>query len=138
VRFGVRPDASVIMYPMVPFPELSDAEARAMFAYLRTVPPINNAVARPVATTVAGADAGRAAYYHYGCNSCHGDAGVGLYDLRKGAHDFPTDEALIAYIKHPEVLKPGVKMPTWEGVIAEQDYAPLAVHVRALGASAAK
>src|SRR5262245_53601526 len=36
VRFGVRPDASVIQYPMVPFPELSDDETRAIFAYLRT------------------------------------------------------------------------------------------------------
>jgi mono/diheme cytochrome c family protein len=138
LRFGVRPDATVIVYPMQPFPELSDAEARAIYAYLRTVPPIKNAVARPVATVVAGADAGRAAFYKYGCNGCHGDTGVGLYDLRKNIKDFPTDEALIAYIKHPEIAKPGVKMPTWDGVIAEADYAPLAAHVRALAAAASK
>jgi len=130
----VRPDASVIAYPMVPYPELSDDEARAIYAYLRTVPPIRNAVQRPVATAIAGADAGRAAYYKYGCNGCHGDSGVGVYDLRKGATDFATDEELIAYIRHPEIRKPGVKMPTWDGVIAEADYAPLASHVRALGA----
>ena len=134
LRFGVRPDATVIQYPMVPYPELSDAEARAVFAYLRTVPAIKNAVARPEAVTVAGADAGRAAYYRYGCNGCHGDTGVGLYDLRKGPTNHPTDEALIAYIKHPEIAKPGVKMPTWDGVIAEADYAPLVAHVRALAA----
>ena len=84
LRFGVRPDRSVIVYPMVPFPELSDDDARAIYAYLRTVPVIKNAVARLVAVTPVGADAGRAAYYRYGCNTCHGDAGVGLYDLRKG------------------------------------------------------
>ena len=39
IRFGVRPDRSVIVYPMVPFPELSDDEARAIFAYLRRPPP---------------------------------------------------------------------------------------------------
>jgi len=132
LRFGVRPDASVIVYPMVPFPELSDAEARAIYAYLRTVPAIKNAVPRPAAASVAGMDAGRAAYYRYGCNGCHGDTGVGLYDLRKNITDYPTDDALIAYIKHPEIAKPGVKMPTWDGVIAEADYAPLAAHVRAL------
>ncbi len=137
LRSGVRPDATVIAYPMVPYPELSDAEARAIFAYLRTVPPIKNAVPRTAATTVAGTDAGPAAYYRYGCNGCHGDTGVGLYDLRKGASDFATDEALIAYIKHPETYKPGVKMPTWDGVIAEADYAPLATHVRALGTARA-
>jgi mono/diheme cytochrome c family protein len=133
LRFGVRPDNSVIVYPMVPFPELRDDEARAIHAYLRTVPAIKNAVPRTAAITPAGADAGRAAYYRYGCNGCHGDTGVGLYDLRKGATDFATDDELIAYIRHPEVSKPGVKMPTWDGVIAEADYAPLAAYSRQLG-----
>jgi mono/diheme cytochrome c family protein len=135
LRFGVRPDLSVIVYPMVPFPELSDEDACAIYAYLRTVPPIKNAVSRAAAITPAGADAGRAAYYRYGCNGCHGDTGVGLYDLRKGATDFATDEELIAYIRHPEVWKPGVKLPTWDSVIAEADYAPLAGHVRRLGSA---
>ena len=133
LRFGVRPDLSVIVYPMVPFPELSDGDARAIYAYLRTVPPIKNAVPRTAAVTAVGADAGRAAYYRYGCNGCHGDTGIGVFDLRKGATDFATDDELIAYIRHPEVKKPGVKMPTWDGVIAESDYAPLAAYVRRLG-----
>ena len=134
LRFGVRPDLSVIVYPMVPFPELADADARAIYAYLCTVPPIRNAVSRPAVITPAGADAGRAEFYRYGCNGCHGDTGVGLYDLRKGATDFATDNELIAYIRHPELKKPGVKMPTWDGVIAEGDYAPLAAYARKLGA----
>jgi mono/diheme cytochrome c family protein len=139
VRSGVRPDSTVIAYPMVPFPEIADDEARAIFAYLRTVPPIKNAVARaPAATAAAGAEGGRAIYYKYGCNGCHGDTGLGLYDLRKGATDFPSDDELIAYIRHPEIKKPGVKMPTWDGVIAEADYAPLAAHVRTLGAAKGK
>jgi len=133
VRFGVRPDNTVIVYPMVPFPELTDGDARAIYAYLRTVPPIKNAVARATAVTPVGADAGRAAFYRYGCNGCHGDTGVGVFDLRKGATDFATDEELIAYIRHPEIKKPGVKMPTWDGVIAEGDYAPLAAFARQLG-----
>jgi mono/diheme cytochrome c family protein len=133
LRTGVRPDHSVIVYPMMPFPELHDDEARAIYAYLRTVPPIKNAVPRPTAEVVSGADAGRAAYYRYGCNGCHGDSGVLLYDLRKGATDFPTDDELIAYIRHPEIRKPGVKMPTWDGVIAEADYPPLAAYARSLG-----
>jgi len=135
LRFGVRPDNTVVVYPMVPFPELTDGDARAIYAYLRTVPPIRNAVTRTVAATPVGADAGRAAFYRYGCNGCHGDTGVGLFDLRKGATDFATDEELIAYIRHPEIKKPGVKMPTWDGVIAEADYAPLAAYARQLGKS---
>jgi mono/diheme cytochrome c family protein len=135
LRFGVRPDLSVILYPMVPFPELSDGDARAIYAYLRTVPAIKNAVPRIAAITPVGADAGRAAYYRYGCNGCHGDTGVGVYDLRKGATNFATDDQLIAYIRHPEIAKPGVKMPTWDGVIAEADYAPLAAYARQLGSA---
>jgi mono/diheme cytochrome c family protein len=133
LRFSVRPDRSVLVYPMVPYPELTDGETRAIYAYLRTVPHIQNAVPRPAAQAMTGGDAGRAAYYRYACNSCHGDTGLGMFDLRKGARDFPTDEALIAYIRHPEQFKPGVKMPTWDGAIAEEDYAPLAAYVRKLG-----
>lgn len=135
LRFGVRPDLSVIVYPMVPYPELTEDDARAIYAYLRTVPPIKNLVARTAVITPTGADAGRAAFYRYGCNGCHGDTGVGLYDLRKGATDFATDGELIAYIRHPEIRKPGVKMPTWDGVIAEADYGPLAAYARRLGAA---
>lgn len=134
LRFGVRPDRSVLVYPMVPYPELTDGEARAIFAYLRTVPQIRNAVARPPAPAAEGGEAGRAAYYRYSCNTCHGDTGLGAFDLRAGARDYATDEELIAYIRHPEQFKPGVKMPTWDGVIAEEDYAPLAAYVRKLGA----
>ena len=136
VRFGVRPDKTVVVYPMQPFPELTDDDARAIYAYLRTVPPIKNAVPRPAVAAVTGTDAGRLAFYRYGCNGCHGDSGVGVYDLRKGAKDFPTDPELIAYIRHPEIAKPGVKMPTWDGVIAEEDYAPLAAYARQLGEKA--
>ncbi len=134
LRFGVRPDNSVLVYPMVPYPELTDAESRAIFAYLKTAPKIQNAVKRTLAPAVLTEDAGKAAYYRYSCHTCHGDTGLGLYDLRKGGQNHPTDETLVAYLRNPERFKPGVKMPTWDGVIAEEDYAPLAAYVRTLGA----
>jgi mono/diheme cytochrome c family protein len=134
LRYGVRPDRSVLVYPMLPYPELDDAEARAIFAYLRTVPTLRNAVERPLAPAVPSDDAGKAAYYRYSCHSCHGDTGTLVYDLRKGVPNHPTDPDLIAYIRNPERFKPGVKMPTWDGVIAEEDYAPLAAYVRTLAA----
>lgn len=135
LRYGVRPDRSVLQYPMVPYPELSEDEARAVHAYLLTAPKIRNAVPRPPKAAVATSDAGKAAYYGYGCNACHGDTGTLVYDLRKGVGNYATDADLIAYIRHPELSKPGVKMPTWDGVIAEADYAPLAAYVRTLGAT---
>jgi mono/diheme cytochrome c family protein len=131
LKDGIRPDNRPLRYPMVPYRPLTDEEADAIFAYLRSVPPVRNAVKAPEAYVVAG-DAGKQAYYAYGCNGCHGDTGQGLYDLRKGAENYPTDDELIAWIKHPERLRPGIAMPTWEGVIKEEEYVPLAAYVRTL------
>ena len=129
---GIAPGNRPLRYPMVPFRALTGDEVTAMFAYLRTVPPIANAVPRPSSSVVEGGDRGRQIYYAYGCNSCHGDTGLGLWDLRRGPARYPTDEELIAYIKHPERAKPEIAMPTWDGVIQEDEYAPLASHVRSL------
>ena len=131
VREGIRPDNRPLRYPMVPYRPLTDDEVDAIFAYLRTVPPIRNKVKAPETYVVAG-DQGKQIYYAYGCNGCHGDTGLGQYDLRRGPGKYPTDDELIAWIKHPERLKPGIAMPTWDGVIKEEEYAPLAAYVRTL------
>ena len=136
VKEGVRPDNRPLRYPMVPFRPLTDEEADAIFAYLQTVPAARNKVIPPETYTVSG-DRGRQVYYGYGCNGCHGDTGKGQYDLRQGPAKYPTDDELIAWIKHPERVKPGIAMPTWDGVIKEEDYAPLATYVRSLARGAA-
>jgi mono/diheme cytochrome c family protein len=123
---------------MGPFRALTDDEVSAMFAYLRSVPPIRNKVPSPEPYAVASADRGKQIYYAYACNTCHGDTGLGRYDLRKNPEDYPTDEALVAYIKHPERAKPGIAMPTWDGVIHEDEYAPLVAYVRSLAKGWAK
>ena len=41
-------------------------------------------------------------------------------------------------VRHPAIKKPGVKMPTWDGVIAEAEYAPLAAYARQPGAASRK
>jgi len=113
-----------------------DEEADAIFAFLRTVPAISNRV-KPPETYVVTGDRGKQVYYAYGCNGCHGDSGLGQYDLRKGPAKYPTDDELIAWIKHPERLRPGIAMPTWDGVIQEDEYPPLVAHVRSLAVGAA-
>ena len=133
---GIRPDNRPLRYPMVPYRILEDDDVSAIFAYLRSVPAIVNAVPAPETYVVSSADRGKQVYYTYGCNGCHGDTGVGQYDLRKGPANYPTDEQLIAYIKHPERAKPGIAMPTWDGVIHEDEYPPLAAYVRSLAGAA--
>jgi mono/diheme cytochrome c family protein len=135
LREGIRPDQRPLRYPMVPYRPLSDEEADAIFAYLRTVPAIRNKM-KPAEAYVVSGESGKQIYYAYGCNGCHGDTGHGLYDLRQGPARYPTDDELIAWIKHPERVQPGIAMPTWDGVIKEEEYAPLVAYVRSLGQAA--
>lgn len=130
---GIRPDNRPLRYPMAPYRGLTDAEASAIFAFLRSVPPIRNEVPRATPSAAAG-DPGRRAYYAHGCNGCHGESGSGQWDLRNGSARYPTDAELIAFIRHPERFRPGIAMPTWDGVIREEEYGPLAAYVRALAA----
>ena len=136
VKTGIRPDNTVLRYPMPPMPELTDDDTRAIYAYLRTVPKIHNLVARAARPAVAaGANQGKSLYYHYGCNSCHGDNGQGTGDLRRATEDFPTDARLEAFIRHAPAFRPGTKMPAWNGIIGDSEYAPLIEYVRELGRS---
>ena len=133
LKLGLLPDGRPLRSPMTARPQLTDDEIGAMWAYLRTVPPIVNKVPSPFPEPeVQPADAGRATFHKYGCTSCHGHDGAGTYDLRRAAEHYPTDAALIAYIKHPERTRPGIAMPTWDGTIEDAEYAPLARFVRSL------
>ena len=135
---GVRPDGRPVLFPMEPLPELDDADLSAMYAYLRSVPKVVNAVARAVPPAVAEDDPGKKLYYRYGCYGCHGDTGIGTADLRKGPEHYPTEAALISWIKNAPSIKPGTRMPQWEGVIPDPEFPLLASYVRRLGAAAAK
>jgi mono/diheme cytochrome c family protein len=132
LKMGLLPDGRPLRSPMIARPELTDDEIGAMWAYLRTVLPIAATWPSPFPEPMDNADAGSTVFRKYGCHSCHGEDGAGTHDLRRGVANHPTDESLIAYIKHPERTKPGVAMPTWDGTIEEQEYAPLARFVRSL------
>jgi mono/diheme cytochrome c family protein len=132
VKRGFRPDKKPLRYPMAAFVELEDDEVAAIYAYLKTVPKLQHAVARTPDAVIAG-ESGEVLYHKYACQSCHGETGLGLCDLRKGHHKYPSDAALIAFIKNPALTVPGSRMPAWDGVIEEGDYAPLAAYVRRLG-----
>jgi mono/diheme cytochrome c family protein len=136
VTKGLRPDGRVLHYPMLPKTELEEDEVTAIYAYLRTVPKIRNAVKRPateLAMTAAAGEPGKRVYQKYGCGSCHGESGVGLVgDLRTANEHFASDDALRAWIEDAPKQKPGTKMPPWKGVIRDEDYAPLMTYVRSL------
>lgn len=134
LKGGRRPDGTLLRYPMLPYTGLSDEDAAAIFAHLRTVPPLVNRPARTMAPAPAplGASQGQQVYTRYGCVSCHGEKGLGLFDLRRAGRKYATDEELIAFIKSPASRVPGIRMPAWEGVIREEELVPLAAYVRSL------
>jgi cytochrome c2 len=133
LRSGVRPDRKVLLYPMLPIPELTEGDSAALYAYLKTVPQIRHAVARAEYRTAADASEGKKLYYRYGCPSCHGDAGVGIADLRQATKHYPTDAAIEAWIKNPSSFKAGTRMPTWDGVIQQSEFPALIEYVKELG-----
>lgn len=46
LKYGIVDGQSALRYPMVPYTQLTDYEAAAIYAYLRTVPPIKNKIER--------------------------------------------------------------------------------------------
>lgn len=46
LKYGQKEGEPALRYPMVPYPQLSDKEAKAIFAYLQTISPIDNAIDR--------------------------------------------------------------------------------------------
>jgi mono/diheme cytochrome c family protein len=144
LRESVRPDHSVVRYPMPTYAQLSEAQAGAIYAYLQTVPPVRNAVKRPAAFPAPKAQpgdtlaAGSLLYAFYGCQSCHGATGLGIADLRMASRKYPDDASLKARIQNPAAFHPDSRMPKFEGVVAEQDYGPLLAYVRWLGKKGAE
>ncbi len=47
LRSGLKEGEAALRFPMVPFPQLDDTEVKAIFEYLKTIPPIQNKIARP-------------------------------------------------------------------------------------------
>jgi mono/diheme cytochrome c family protein len=131
VRTGICKDGRALRFPMVPYPELSEAETRAAFAFLKTVPPVRHAVERDFEPAAAVAD-GAALYHKYACVSCHGDNGVGVCDLRQASKKYETDDKLSAFLHDASKFVPGTKMPTWNGTIAEAEYPVLIGYIHSL------
>jgi mono/diheme cytochrome c family protein len=139
LREGVRPDNRPIRFPMDWMPELTPDDAAAIYAYLRTVPVIHNRLDRwqENAAPAAVATSGEKLFYKFYCTSCHGSNGAGtVCDLRGAYVKYKTRDQVMAFIKNASAFVPGTKMPTWSGVIEEDDYGPLADYVKLLADAA--
>jgi mono/diheme cytochrome c family protein len=140
VREGFKPGNKPMHYPMERFVELTPEEVSAMWAYLQTVPVIKKQrqITPEFKLAELNATEGQKIYYKYSCYTCHGQDGVGVCDLTSAGHKYSSNEELIGWIRDPSKILPGSKMPTWNGVIQENEYTPLAEYVRHLGEMARK
>lgn len=133
---GFGPDDAVVRWPMPRYPAMEVHEVEAIYAYLQTVSPVDDAVEPSPPYKMVGrkADGGRHLYMSHGCHYCHGEGGRALADLSGANEDLPTDEELVAFLEDPRRDDPFSIMPRWEGVIAADEYAELCAHVRRLAA----
>lgn len=133
LRHGVRPDQKPIRLPMEAYPGLTDDEAKAIWAYLKTVPAISYRVREtPPGAPPSGASQGKQVYFKYYCHGCHSETGKGMCDLTKTKHSFASDDELKAFILKPYSKYPQTRMPSWEGVIPDGELDQLVQFVRTL------
>lgn len=136
---GFGPDGKVVRWPTHRMPGLEQREVDAMHAYLQTVTPVENQIEESPPYKMVGRKAagGRHLYLSHGCHYCHGHAGDverdGLVDFRGLDERFPTDDALIRFLNNPAKVDAHSPMPSWEGIIAADEYDELIGYLRELG-----
>lgn len=137
---GFGPDDKVVRWPMARHAALERIEVEAIHAHLQTLDPVDHAIEPSPPYRLVGrrTDGGRHFYILHGCHYCHGDAGLGMADLRGAAKRFGTDEEIAAFVRDPSKDDPLTLMPSYEGVIGEDEYPELCAYVRALGEQAAE
>ena len=126
VRDGIRPDGSIVRGPMPRLRTLDDLEVAAVFTYLRTLPPIVHAVARPPG--VPSSEEPARLFRDLGCASCHGP-GAPFHDRLRQTRDQPVAE-IASWIRNPERVRPGTQMPTYAAVLDERRATVLAGWVK--------
>ncbi len=133
LKEGFRPDGTLLRYPMPRGAHFDTTEIRALYAYLKSVPQLAKPRSESYTYTAeSGASRGKNAYNTYGCTGCHGSTGLGYGNLQNANAKYPDDSTLIAVIKNIRAYYPESSMPVWGGRIPDEEFAPLAAHVRSL------
>ncbi len=126
---GVGVDGLVTRSPMPVFRNIDDAEADALFVYLRSVPSVaRRNPAPPRERPVPDAPPERL-FVTLGCVVCHGDHGPQRALLKLAARK-PLAE-IAAYLRHPEARDPQSQMPTYAAVLDDAAALRLASWLRA-------
>lgn len=131
LKEGITRKNKVLSYPMPLYPYLSNEESEAIYKYLKSIPAVKNSIERRKQETSARLN-GSVVYEKYSCSACHGKTGKGVADLTK-AFDKYSDHDLVSFIRNPP---PATGMPTFEGLIKEEEFPLLIEYIKELGRKA--
>ncbi|MES1171632.1 MAG: cytochrome c [Bacteroidota bacterium] len=121
---GIGPKGLSLRPPMPVFRYLDTQEAEALFAYLRSIPPVERKTPGPERERPGPDMPLDRLFAALGCSLCHGD-GAPHRDTLKRAAALPLAE-IAASIRNPETRNPATQMPTYAAVVDEAMAARLA------------
>jgi len=129
---GRGKDGQVLRDPMPRYAALTEGELSSLYAYFKTLPAAESAEGRPAPYKVVTqlVDPGRHEFERLGCPSCHTPDAQGVLSLKSVPKDYPTDEALAAYIADPRSVDPGAWMPAFGHLVDDTQMAALTEYVR--------
>lgn len=126
-------DGRQMRWPMRRYWMLEESEVAAIWAYLRTVDPVDKAVDEPTPYRTPGEklDVGRHVFFKYGCYSCHGDKTPHRMLLEAAKH-FEDDEKLAMYIAEPTAGNGLSGMPAYSDRLNDEELLAVAAYVRSM------
>jgi mono/diheme cytochrome c family protein len=131
---GVSPTGRVLTYPMPIYSYLSDEEIVAIYRYLKTVPEIKRGKKNVRTHRSEKVMNGKTTYEKYQCNNCHGATGKGIADLTNAYIKYSRAE-IQRKIEEPSK---GVAMPSFKGVIKQEELNLLVDYIVELGKDSQK
>ncbi len=129
---GVTPDGYLVRKPMPLFSGLDRIDAEALYLFLRTVDKVkrqNRPGGHPLERAHSG-DPPETLFVNLGCAACHGEGGPYRGEI-VGALD-KSDDDVAAWIRDPQSIKPGTKMPAFGHALDVEQARALARFVKEL------
>ncbi|MDJ1503092.1 cytochrome c [Xanthocytophaga agilis] len=127
---GISKNNQALAFPMPLYSELTKDEVSSIYAYLKSIPPIDNNVKRKD-TNLRDGYSGKELYTNYSCKSCHGTDGKSPFDLTQAFNKY-DNETLKKYIQNPKAFG-NTQMPAFENIIPEEQYPVLIQYLEMLG-----
>lgn len=127
LRDGVAKDGRVLQPPMMRLRLLPEIELQALWAYFRSIPPVQGLPFRPRRELQANEDPARQ-FASLGCATCHAEGGPFAQAIR-GCIGKPVAD-VARWIRRPHELKPDTQMPSYESLLDEREAEKLAAWIQ--------